>query len=241
MANRWGHSGNSDGLLSWALKSLVCPSSAPPGHGDQSPGVSTGWCLARARGEQHVRWARGALDQVTTPGPGDWSSPIIRSRWSRPGIWGLESHCPHLQGRLRPEANCPLWLYCGVLPQGRRSGAQNGGHLRSGLSPFVTIAKSPPWVSPAGLLTANEAEMLTLAVSLCRSEVFVAQSCLTLLWPHGLQPSGLPHPWDSPGKNTGVSHALLHGIFPPQGSDPHLLHRRQSVASEPLGKPQLIT
>ena len=32
-------------------------------------------------------------------------------------------------------------------------------------------------------------------------------------------------PWDSPGENTGVScHALLQGIFPWQGSNPHLLH-----------------
>ena len=30
------------------------------------------------------------------------------------------------------------------------------------------------------------------------------------LWSHGLQPTRLPHPWDSPGKNTGVScHFLL--------------------------------
>ena len=28
--------------------------------------------------------------------------------------------------------------------------------------------------------------------------------------PHGLQPTRLPHPWDSPGKNTGVGcHFLL--------------------------------
>ena len=30
------------------------------------------------------------------------------------------------------------------------------------------------------------------------------------LWPHGLQPTRLPHPWDSPDKNTGVGcHFLL--------------------------------
>ena len=29
------------------------------------------------------------------------------------------------------------------------------------------------------------------------------QSCLTL-WPNRRQPTRLPHPWDSPGKNTGV-------------------------------------
>ena len=35
------------------------------------------------------------------------------------------------------------------------------------------------------------------------------QSCLTLR-PHGRQPTRLPRPWDSPGKNTGVGcHFLL--------------------------------
>ena len=42
------------------------------------------------------------------------------------------------------------------------------------------------------------------------------------LRPHGLQPCRLLCPWDSPGKNTGVSfHALL------QGSNLHLLLCRQ--------------
>ena len=44
------------------------------------------------------------------------------------------------------------------------------------------------------------------------------------LWSHGLQPSRVLCPWDSPGKNTGVScHALLQGIFPIQGLNLHLL------------------
>ena len=31
------------------------------------------------------------------------------------------------------------------------------------------------------------------------------------VWPHRRQPTRLPHPWDSPGKNTGVGcHFLLH-------------------------------
>ena len=35
-------------------------------------------------------------------------------------------------------------------------------------------------------------------------------------------------PWDSPGKNTEVGcHSLLQKIFPTQGSNPGLLHRRQ--------------
>ena len=49
------------------------------------------------------------------------------------------------------------------------------------------------------------------------NEVKVTQSCLTLCDPDGI-----------PGQNTGVdSLFLLQGIFPPQGSNPGLLHCRQ--------------
>ena len=49
-------------------------------------------------------------------------------------------------------------------------------------------------------------------------------------WPHGLQPTRLLHPWDFSGKSTGVGcHFLLQGIFPTQGSNPGLLHCRQTV------------
>ena len=50
------------------------------------------------------------------------------------------------------------------------------------------------------------------------------------LWPHGLQPTRLLPPWDSPGKTTGVGcHFLLQGIFPTQGLNPGLLHSRQTL------------
>ena len=46
--------------------------------------------------------------------------------------------------------------------------------------------------------------------------------------PHGLQPARLPCPWNSPGKNTGVScHFLLQRIFPTQGWKPGLPCCRQ--------------
>ena len=56
-------------------------------------------------------------------------------------------------------------------------------------------------------------------------------SCLVVsnsLLPHGLLPTRLLCPWNSPGKNTGVGcHALPQGIFLTQGSNPGLLHCRQ--------------
>ena len=43
-----------------------------------------------------------------------------------------------------------------------------------------------------------------------------------------LQSHELYSPWNSPGQNTGVgSLSLLQGIFPTQGSNPGLPHRRQ--------------
>ena len=47
------------------------------------------------------------------------------------------------------------------------------------------------------------------------------------LRPHGLCPARLLCPWNSPGKNIGVSsHSLLQGIFPVEGQNPDL-HCRQ--------------
>ena len=44
-------------------------------------------------------------------------------------------------------------------------------------------------------------------------------------------------PWDSPAKNTEVGcHSLLQGIFPPQGSNPGLLHRMQILYRHQLRK-----
>ena len=50
------------------------------------------------------------------------------------------------------------------------------------------------------------------------------QSYLTLCDPMDCSPPGSSVHEDSPGRNTGVGcHALLHGIFPTQGSNLHLL------------------
>ena len=50
------------------------------------------------------------------------------------------------------------------------------------------------------------------------------------LRPRGLWPTRLFHPWDFPGKNTGVGcHFLLQKIFPTQGLNPGLPHCRQTL------------
>ena len=53
----------------------------------------------------------------------------------------------------------------------------------------------------------------------------VVSNCLQ---PHGLEPTRLLCPWNSPGENTRMScHFLLQGIFLTQGSNLGLLHCRQ--------------
>ena len=61
-----------------------------------------------------------------------------------------------------------------------------------------------------------------------------------LVMSDSLQPYGLC-PWDSPGKNTGVSyHSLLQGIFLTQGLNLGYLHWKHGVlATGPLGKSPL--
>ena len=69
-------------------------------------------------------------------------------------------------------------------------------------------------------------------------------SCVSLPF-HGLKPTRLLCPWDSLGKNTGVSCcALLQGIFLVQGSNPgllYLLHRQpDSLPLVPPRKPLIL-
>ena len=67
----------------------------------------------------------------------------------------------------------------------------------------------------------------------------VAESCPTLCDSMDCSLPGSSVPGDSPGNNTGVGcHALLQGIFPTQGSNPHLLCLLQwQAGSSPLVPP----
>ena len=68
----------------------------------------------------------------------------------------------------------------------------------------------------------------------------VTKSCMTVLGPHGVQPTRLLCPWSFPGKNTIVGcHFLVQRIFPIQGSNLCLLHwQADSFSTESPRKPQ---
>ena len=84
----------------------------------------------------------------------------------------------------------------------------------------ISVSQMGLKLSPPAL----DGEVLTPGAVLC----LVAQSCLILCDPMDYGPPGSSVHGDSPGKNTGVGcHALLQGIFPTQGLNLGLLHRRQ--------------
>ena len=61
-------------------------------------------------------------------------------------------------------------------------------------------------------------------------KVKVAQPCPILCNPHGLEPTTLLCPRNSPSKNTGVgSHSFPQGIFLTEGLNPSLLHCRITI------------
>ena len=77
----------------------------------------------------------------------------------------------------------------------------------------------------------------------CMPQLKIPSIVSESLRPYGLQPSRLLCPWNFPGKNTGTDcHFFLQGIFPTQGSNPHLLCLLcwlvDSLPLAPPGRPQ---
>ena len=73
------------------------------------------------------------------------------------------------------------------------------------------IDGSPPGSSVPGILQARTLEWIAIYFSnACRHACKVTSVVSDSVQPHRWQPTRLPSPWDSPGKNTGVGcHFLL--------------------------------
>ena len=69
---------------------------------------------------------------------------------------------------------------------------------------------SPPGSPVPGILQARTLEWVAISFSSAWKWKVKLLSCVRLLATHGLQPTRLLHPWDFPGKSTGVGcHCLL--------------------------------
>ena len=87
--------------------------------------------------------------------------------------------------------------------------------LRSGTASHHPTTPSPPLSSALSALCLRSSLFLLSDLS---SNIIPAaaakslQSCPTLCDPHRWQPTRLPHPWDSPGKNTVLLFSLLMAV-----------------------------
>ena len=103
--------------------------------------------------------------------------------------------------------------------------------LTCGLSD-TWFRKSVNYLDPHTGASRNCREANTLWVSLelegrCNHVCSATSVMSDFLRPYGLKPARLLCLWDSSCKNSGVGcHALLQGIFPTQGLNWYLLHRR---------------
>ena len=97
----------------------------------------------------------------------------------------------------------------GAQIQGTCLGFPLQGHLdRAGASPTIALSLSHPPSPPRVRLWTHRPKVAAAAAAAAAAAKSL-QLCLTLQ-PHRRQPTRLPRPWDSSGKNTGVGcHFLL--------------------------------
>ena len=113
----------------------------------------------------------------------------------------------------------------------RGESTQRGGLQRaqgSFCSVVVLVAWRIPGTGKPGGLPPMGSQSRTWLKRPSSSSSVSRSAVLDSVWPHGLWPTRLLCPWDSPRNNTGVDcHSLLQRIFPIQESNLGLLHCRQ--------------
>ena len=135
-----------------------------------------------------------------------WGSPPSSGAAQPSGRWSREEGSEILQPRQAGEKLCQPkhWNTSLKLPSRQLEQRRAGGHRNQDDQETQNPHALPPW-NPGTTFCACS----------------LAQSCPTLLQPHGLQSARLLCLWDSPGKNTGVGyHFLFQGNLPDPGIEP---------------------
>ena len=151
----------------------------------------------------------------TLPGDGTWtlSSLCYHVSQLQQGSLGIREKNPTAQALMR-ETEWPAWSPLEPVHRwkGGSSRVFRDRWPEEGMRQGTSVSDSTSNQSLQG-------ETRHVCVRVLKASV-VSDS----LRPYGLQTARLLFLWDSPGKNTGVGcPALLWGIFPTQGSNPHLL------------------
>ena len=112
-------------------------------------------------------------------------------------------------------------------------GSSVHGILQARILEWVTItfSRGSSWHRDQTRVSYTAGRFFTIrAISKWKNETEILVTQSDSLQFHGLGLTKCLCPWDSLSKNTGVGcHFLLQGIFPNQGSNPGLLHCRQTL------------
>ena len=156
---------------------------------------------------------------------------IFPTQGSNPGL----PYCIQILYHLSHQGSPRIleWVtYCspGYLPDRGIIYIYTAKSLQLSLTLWDPIDSSPPGSTIPGILQTRTLEChFLLQCMKVKSESEVAQSSDSERR-HGLQPTRLLRPWDSPDKSTGVGcYFLLQGILPTQGMNPGLPHCRQTL------------
>ena len=125
----------------------------------------------------------------TEPGPRQWGHRILTDR---------------------PAGNSQDWIFL-YNHHSKSAAAAAAKSLQSCLTLCDPIDGSPPGSPVPGILQARTLEWAAISFSNAWTWKGKVKSVVTdSSRPHGLQPTRLLHPWDFPGKSTGVGcHCLL--------------------------------
>ena len=157
---------------------------------------------------------------LPVPSPTTWKVPA--AAFSLAPCFLLPATAQHILLKCKLRCSHPLPEQCNSSGKSGRSVDANR----------VLMFSGSPWMDRRGCQ----------AVRPWNSGVCVSPSVVpNSLRPHGLEPTWILCPWDSPGKNIGVGyHSLLQGISPTQRSNPGLPHCRQILyCLSYLGSPRI--
>ena len=113
------------------------------------------------------------------------------------------------------------------------------GHHQAKRAPWPQRGQSPEWCRSAAALGKGSSHNQWWG-SQRKAESVSCSVVSNSLQPHGLQPTRLLCPWNSPGKNTGVgSYSLLQGIILTLDRTWSLALQADSLPSETQGSPRL--